>query len=43
MLPPIHLFHIRIGRLSNRGHHDRLQNFVKDETAPSIVVRTSSA
>src|SRR2546428_12753270 len=38
-----HLFHIRIGRLSKSGHNDRLQNFVKDETAPSIVVRTSSA
>src|SRR2546429_1873793 len=38
-----HLFHIRIGRLSKSGHNDWLQNFVKDETAPSIVVSTSSA
>src|SRR5436305_7924331 len=37
-----HLFHIRIGRLPNSGHHDRLQNFVKDETSPSLVVRISS-
>src|SRR6266404_2410429 len=38
-----HLFHIRICRLSKSGYNDRLQNFVKDETAPSIVVSTSSA
>src|SRR5437763_12078417 len=38
-----HLFHIRICRLSNSGHNDRLQNFVKDETAPSLVVSTTSA
>src|SRR5436305_14326838 len=38
-----HPFHIRIGRLSKSGHNNRLQNFVKEETAPSLVVRTRSA